>query len=213
MANRVCWSCETKAHHTSSGEPVAARDRERHFMAFKCDECGVMSVGERDFIGESKANVKAVMNAPDADLVWHPAVALGKDYPSVPAHIAAAGSEAHTCHSVYAYRSAILMARAVVEATAKDKGVTTGQLHAKIEAMYDQGLVRELVKDTAHEIRFMGNGMAHGDFLVDVDAVDSEDVLAFMDEVLEEVYQAPARLNARKAERAARKAAAEVESP
>lgn len=212
MANRVCWNCGVKAHHATFGDPTVTPGGQRFFLAFQCDECGVLSLGEAHYQNASLSTVKGVMQRPDASLVWHPASALGKDYPDVPTHIASAASEAHTCHSVNAYRAAILMARAVVEATAKDKGIKSGQLHSKIEQLYDAGHVRELVKETAHEIRFMGNDMAHGDFVTDVDEVDSADVIAFMDEVLEEVYQAPARVNARKVERAARKAAAQADS-
>lgn len=208
MANRVCWNCGVKAHQSAHGDATTSTRNDRFFLAFKCDECGVLSIGEHADDGTiPRTSVKSALST-RSTLYWHPVTALGKDFPDVPGHIALAASEAHTCHSVNAYRAAILMARAVVEATAKDKGVKSGQLHSKIEQLYDAGHVRELVKETAHEIRFMGNDMAHGDFVTDVDEVDSADVLAFMDEVLEEVYQAPARVNARKAERAARKAAA-----
>lgn len=211
MANRVCWNCGTKSHHTILGDATRTPLIPRFFLPFTCDECGVVSVGETVLSDStSVGTAKSLMDRPNTDLVWHPANALGKDFPDVPAHIAAAASEAHTCHSVNAYRAAILMARAVVEATAKDKGVVTGTLAAKIAKLEKDGFVRALVRETADEIRFLGNDMAHGDFVTDVDEVDSADVLAFMDEVLEEVYQAPARVNARQVERAARKAAAEA---
>lgn len=211
MANRVCWNCGVKAHQEAHGEAAMAKNSPRYFLAFKCDECGVMSIGERSF-EKAVSSAKSLLMARDAPVIWHPAQALGKDFPDVPAHIAAAASEAHTCHSVNAYRSAILMARAVVEASAKEKGIVQGNLASKIDGLLAKGLVREMVKDTAHEIRFLGNDMAHGDFVSDVSAVESEDVLAFMDEVLEEVFQAPARLDARRTERLARKAAAEAGS-
>lgn len=187
-----------------------AKNSPRYFLAFTCDECGAMSIGEQSF-DKPISSAKAILNARNAALIWHPAQALGKDFRDVPGHIAAAASEAHTCHSVNAYRSAILMARSVVEATAKEKGITRGSLADKIDGLLAKGFVREMVKDTAHEIRFLGNDMAHGDFVTDVSAVESEDVLAFMDEVLDEVFQSPARLDARRAERLARAAAAEAQ--
>ena len=49
------------------------------------------------------------------------------------------------------------------------------------------------------------NEMAHGDFHVEATAQDSEEILAFMGEVLGEVYQRPARVAARRAERQKRK--------
>src|SRR5690606_22866112 len=211
MASRVCWRCRVSAHQAVWGEPTKLPGTDVWFLAFNCDECGALSLAEtRNDTGTTHV-AKSHMSQPGAVLTWHPASALGKDFPDVPDHIAAAASEAHTCHSVNAYRAAILMARAVVEAIAKDKGATEGQLAAKIGAMEKAGLIRELVKDTAHETRFLGNGMAHGDFVAGVDEGDWADVLALMDELLDEVYQAPARVNARRTERAARKAAAKVE--
>jgi hypothetical protein len=181
--------------------------RER-YGPFQCDECGVMSIGHGQF-SQGAMTVEAQMIAPDAPLSWLPERFSGKPYPDVPEHIASAASEAHTCFSAQAYRGAIILARAVVEATAKDKGATTGTLAAKIQKLYDDKHVRELIKDTADEIRHMGNDMAHGDFVDPVSKEEAEDVLEFMAEVLDEVYQAPARVNARRDERLARKAAAQ----
>jgi hypothetical protein len=42
----------------------------------------------------------------------------------VPAKIAAAASEANDCMTVDAFRGALLLARSVIEAAAKDKGMT-----------------------------------------------------------------------------------------
>ena len=89
--------------------------------------------------------------------------------------------------------SAILMARTVVEATAKAKGITRGMLVAKIDDLAAQGFIRTDTKEAAHEIRHFGNDMAHGD-IEDVPEVDDvRDVLVLMDEILSEVFQGPAR--------------------
>lgn len=89
--------------------------------------------------------------------------------------------------------SAILMARTVVEATAKDKGIKTGSLVAKIDELARQGFIRPSTKDAAHEIRHFGNDMAHGDIEEVPDSEDVQDVLVLMDEILSEVFQGPAR--------------------
>jgi hypothetical protein len=98
-------------------------------------------------------------------------------------------------------RAAILLARGVVEATAKDKGITSGQLYAKIEALHDQAFVRSFTRDAAHELRFLGNDMAHGDFVAPVDSDDANAVLDVMSEILNEVYQGPARVTRMQAKR------------
>lgn len=168
-----------------------------------CGECRVMSLGSHPTL---VTGTKNAMDQAGAEVRWLPERFSGKAYPDVPAHIASAASEAHTCFSAQAYRGAIMLARAVVEATAKDKGAKTGTLAAKIEKLRDEGHIRELVKDTADEIRYMGNDMAHGDFIDPVTSEEAEDVLTFMAEVLDEVYQAPARLNAQRSKRLAQKA-------
>lgn len=141
-----------------------------------------------------------------SEIGWQPSKVGGKSFPDVPAHISSAADEAHRCHSIGAHRAAILLGRSVVEATAKDKGIVKGTLAAKIDELETAGHVRNLIAETAHEIRYLGNDMAHGDFVEPATADQAEDVLAFMDEVLNEVYQAPARVNARKAARTAAKA-------
>ncbi len=185
-------------------------------MPFVCDECGVLSIGYAALGAQDATQPSATLDTGDCDVLWYPAVALHKEYPDVPDHIAAAASEAHACQSIGAHRAAVMLARAVVEATAKHNGIKNGLLHAKIDEMFKQEIISKLTKSTAHEIRFMGNDMAHGDFVIELDAEDSGDVLTFMDELLAEVYQSPARLSARQVVRAARndeaKKRAEVEA-
>jgi hypothetical protein len=140
------------------------------------------------------------------ELGWQPRALGGKDFPEVPEHIASAADEAHQCQALGAHRAAILLGRSVVEATAKDKGITNGNLASKIDGLRDALHIRPMIAETAHEIRHLGNDMAHGDFVEPVTTDQAEDVLFFMDEVLDEVYQGPARVNARKESRIAAKA-------
>lgn len=128
-----------------------------------------------------------------------------KLFPDVPLAIASAASEAHRCRQACnANRAAILMARSVIEATAKHKGIISGQLINKIDEMYDQRLIRPDVRDGAHEVRHLGNDMAHGDFVQDVGPADTDLVLALMDAVLADVFQSPALVAKAKAAREAR---------
>jgi len=147
-----------------------------------------------------------IVTVSDSDIIeiW-PKHVGGKEFPDVPQHIASAADEAHRCFSIGSLRAAVLLARSVVEATAKEKGITRGTLANRIDEMADQNLVREYVKDGAHEVRHLGNDMAHGDFVLPVELSEAELVLALMDEVLGEVFQGPARVaNARAARLAKR---------
>lgn len=213
MASRICWQCGTKAHHTPVANAYTFQIRQGHRLVYgllRCDECqaGSLAVG-----AVPKGTAKPVewsvstLASANADLTWIPERGTGKEFPDVPEHIAAAADEAHRCRSINANRAAAALARSVVEATAKDRGHTTGTLERKINEMHAAGDLSELAKETAHEIRFVGNEMAHGDFVVAIEGEDADDVLHFMDEVLNAVYQAPARLNAAREQRLARKAA------
>lgn len=62
----------------------------------------------------------------------------------------------------------------------------------------------------AHAIRGFGNDMAHGDICDPVDADDAEEVLEIMSEILSELFQSPARVQAIQAKVAAREALAKA---
>ncbi|MEU6611578.1 DUF4145 domain-containing protein [Streptomyces shenzhenensis] len=138
---------------------------------------------------------------------WVPDKPPVKAYPdSVPKAIAAVAAEAHSSLRVGNIQAAVLMARTTVEATAKAKGITSGNLVAKIDALYAQHLIYEHVRDAAHEVRFAGNDAAHGDLVDDpISAEESESIVELMDMLLEGVFIAPAKTAAQAAARLARK--------
>lgn len=81
----------------------------------------------------------------------------------------------------------------------------TQGIAAKIDQLAAQGLIRAAVSEQAHEIRHLGNSAAHGDLGDPVTAEDSEEVLHLMGEVLNEVWQSPARAARLAAARKAKK--------
>lgn len=168
----------------------------------KCDHCGRASLG---VTSKPKTNpsttTQYLSDAPDDSITWYPRVGFAPEFPDVPEHIARAAKEAHASESINSFMAAILMARTVVEATAKEKGIMKGNLLSKIDELASQSVIRNDTKDAAHEIRHLGNDMAHGDIADLPDSDDVADVLALMDEVLNEVFQGPAktaRLRARR---------------
>lgn len=133
----------------------------------------------------------AVLDSGDI-VEWYPRHIGGKDFPDVPDYIASTADEAHKCLSVGAHRGAIALARAVVEATAKDHGIEKGMLDKKIEQLAENGIISAAMKDAADEIRFAGNEVAHGDLAEEpITKEDSEEVLTLMDAILTRVYQEP----------------------
>jgi hypothetical protein len=177
--------------------------------AYRCDECSFLSLAFRGAsAGSHLANTRHHL---EQQPTWLPAVGASPDFPDVPEDIAAAASEAYGCQSIGAHRGAVMLARSVIEATAKAKGFTTGLLFHKIEAMFKAGLVREHVKDAAHEVRHLGNDTAHGDFVEPVTEEAADEVLQLMSEVLDEVFQSPARVQRRRQARLDKEASKAVE--
>ncbi len=210
MASRICWYCEKDAHQTPIGEPRFASNG-RWYLPYRCDACRVLSIGSASLPGLVDGQATAALpklNAHGAAVEWQPVRMVGRRFDDVPSPIDAAASEAWACYSIGQYRSSVLMARAVVEATAKQQEIRTGNLMAKIDALYKAETIGKGVKEAAHEIRFMGNEMAHGDFVTDIGEDECADVLTFLEEFLNEVYQRSARLTAFREQRLARRAAA-----
>jgi hypothetical protein len=209
MPNHVCWLCEANTGHSIVGSPTFIDTRHAKSMpvvppndtteivcaAFACAVCKGMSVGLTTAPSGVRQNVKShVADKPGDQFAWQPHAGKSRSYPDVPEHIADAAREAFECHSSGHYRAAILLARSVIEATAKASDVKTGNLQSKIDALAKKGLIRPLIKDAAHGVRVFGNEMAHGDFVQPVLAEESKQVIQLMGEILNEVFQQPARV-------------------
>lgn len=200
------------------------------FALFTCDACGYAVLGKIDFDFEAMYQyLLAHSDDPRASLVyntlgyphtvlacnvfdtqpsaiqWIPANSIGKEYEDVPKDIASAASEAYSCFSINANRAAVLLARTALEATAKDKGITDGSLNKKIDKMAEKGIITDQLAQEAHEIRLLGNDMAHGDLGTPVEEDDASDILGFLDSVLDYVYQQPIAIQKRQDLRKRRK--------
>lgn len=196
MASTTCAFCGRLSHMTVEWAEVI-REEEGILLqgAATCDHCERASIGVSDQPGGQSGHTgKDRFDwTPDENFEWIPSKGVSPEFPDVPDAIAMAAKEAHASLSINARMAAILMARTVVEATAKAKGITGGQLWAKIDALATDGHIRESTREAAHEIRHFGNDMAHGDIDDVPSADDASDVLALMNEVLNEVFQGPAR--------------------
>jgi hypothetical protein len=165
---------------------------------FTCSQCNAPSIGTH-WSNSSRPAIH-VMNDITLDPEWLPASASGKEYPEAPSAIASTADEAHRCFSINAYRGAIALARAALEATAKDKEYTKGNLDKKIKDMVEGGLLRPNIGVIADQLRLAGNGVLHADNAGDdakvdaPDSTDAENALWLLDQVLAEVYQSTARL-------------------
>jgi len=214
MASRVCWNCNQTARMALLPDSISVERVEnqptlwRVMGAYRCDGCGWHSIGfsgvQVTYSEDTPSKQENYEALTTNVLEWHPEYPKRRSFPHVPKHIASAASEAFECHSIGAHRAAGSMARSVIEATAKDKGITKGNLQSKIDEMEKQSLVRPLIKDAAHEVRHLGNDIAHGDFIDPVTKEETAEVLELMAEILNEVYQAPAKIAKRQAARTAK---------
>jgi hypothetical protein len=213
MTATVCAWCKTHSNMTplTSPLPVTLNEKgtERLLQAsFQCNHCRKLSIGSVFLPVRATVPGSVVPEWWDhQDLKWTPEQVGGRVFPDVPAHIASAADEAFRCRSINSLRAAILMARSAIEATCKHHAVINGSLAAKIDDMAAKDLIRSFTQDAAHELRFLGNDMAHGDFLEEVDPDDADAVLDVLAEILNEVYQGPARSGRMRAKREAAKAA------
>ncbi|GAA1431358.1 hypothetical protein GCM10009616_18260 [Microlunatus lacustris] len=175
-------------------------------MVYVCDSCQYLNIGvtRLDLPYPDREDWEAAIAKPDD---WLPIDLEGYWLDAGPDHIRSAAAEAHVCLNAGALRGAVVLARSVIEAVAKDKSITSGSIHSKIEALFTKGHISEDIRDTAHEIRFAGNDMAHGDFETSPGREDAEAILGLMGEVLQAVYVRPANLARIREKRIAKKAA------
>lgn len=124
---------------------------------------------------------------------WSPPPMRPVETEFIPEGVAGFFEEAHNAFSISAYRAVLLLVRSVIEATAKQQGVTTGSLVQKINKLHDEGHLRRGTKDMAHALRILGNDMAHGDIDEVPTQEDANDALTIARFVLDDVYVADAR--------------------
>lgn len=128
-------------------------------------------------------------------ITWQPRNVVVKAVEDVPAGIDEAAGESIAALAIGAYKAAVLMCRAVIEATAKDHEITKGTLYEKITKLEERRVITPATADAAHEIRHLGNDMAHGDFATtSVTEAEAGEVVEITEALLAEVYQRPARI-------------------
>lgn len=213
MADTTCGWCGIHTHMTLLAKTTIGTEQDDFASidqhAHTCDHCGRITIATI-LDGTSYTPTQPNPQRFEGDhgyvfVEWTPQHTPHTTYPDVPEHIAAAATEATLCLSVSAHRAVGGLARAVIEATAKDKGITVRGIHPKIEGLEAAGHIRPSITATAHEIRLFGNDMAHGDFTDPITHDQAADTIALMSELLQEVYQGPARLARVTADREAKK--------
>ena len=122
---------------------------------------------------------------------------------SIPEAIRADYAEARRCQYVNAFKGAVALYRRVVEATAchhlgaaaRDAKGRTKQLFELIDALHSGGLITKDLKESAHEVRLLGNYGAHvqDDGLDRATSEEAEGVREIAWQLLHALFVAPAK--------------------
>jgi hypothetical protein len=211
MLSGICAFCGNQTHFTARtgrrAEGEGASDQ-RNFHQYRieiaatCDACHRFNtaIGASQFasrtlkVNQILSSTEAVTEGEDMKIEsWSPPPMRPVDASFVPDGVAGYFKEAHDAFSVAAYRGVLLLVRSVVEATAKDRGITSGTLVQKINKLGDDGHIRSGTRDMAHALRILGNDAAHGDIDEIPTKDDAEDALTIARFVLDDVYVADAR--------------------
>jgi hypothetical protein len=177
--------------------------------AFECGNCHQFSVatwGHKS--NHSDPSMGRIYDTegplPPGDAIWNPPPGIGKDFPDIPPHLAAVASEAYLCRNVGALRGAIILARTVIEGTAKHLGCQKNGIAAKLEWMRDEDHIRRKTFAAGDALRLAGNGIAHFDPEDGITLEECDELLLLMENVLYEALEADKRRENAQALRAAR---------
>ncbi len=208
MLSGTCAFCGNQTHFTARAGRVNSLRldsdgyRYRLEITATCDAChrfncavGVSQDARRELKQEHIFTpAEAVAEGESMTIEsWSPPPMRHVDVTFIPDGVAGFFSEANDAFSIGAYRAVLLLVRSVIEATAKDREVTTGNLVKKINQLHADGHIRKGTKDMAHALRILGNDMAHGDIDDIPTQEDADDALTIARFILDDVYVADAR--------------------
>lgn len=156
-------------------------DRGDSFVIARCQACwAYLVVGHLDY-GDWR------VFWPQAD------VAVSDDIPSA---IRAAVKEAKLCLSVGAYEASLMMSRTALIRLQRDRKVQS------LKGLWEHGELSATLYGQADEVRLWANIVGHADVEPgDVSRDDAEEVIFYLESIMDAVYVQPASLGRRKAKR------------
>lgn len=129
---------------------------------------------------------------------WWPMPGLGALSNNVPEPIASAYDEGIRAIGVNAPRAAAVMFRAALAEVIEDKGSTMARsknnLYAKLKQMNDDGTLHPSISEWAGEIRILGNAGGHPESKYPVTDEESRELAQLTRQLLEVIYEVPARI-------------------
>lgn len=93
-----------------------------------------------------------------------------------------------------------IMARSALQAITRQQKAKGSNLYEEIEDLSKKGLIPKIIKEWSHEVRLLGNPVAHPemDEVAEdepTDPKDAEDIVEFLDYLLEYLYDLPAQID------------------
>jgi hypothetical protein len=116
----------------------------------------------------------------------------------IPQQIADAFAEAHMALMVQCPRAAVVMTRRTLEAVTEDKGALKGSLADRLEALGAKGVLHPMLSEWATDVRLIGDAGSHSDPIEEVSMDDARQLLSFVRELLNYMYELPAELARRR---------------
>jgi len=110
--------------------------------------------------------------------------------------------QAHDSLNNENYDAAAVMARSALQAVMRSQKAKGKDLYGEIEDLAAKGIIPTIIKDWAHEVRQLAKPAAHPDEDEDeTSSEDAEDIVKFLDYLLEYTYDVPARIKKYRARR------------
>lgn len=176
-------------HHAEKKKPNGSKVL--NFDTLKCGNCAgyVMVLWSANEYGGSQGLHASrvipfplkITNAPDH---WPPAIQRN-------------WLQAHKSMEAENWDAAAVMARTAMQTALRDKNATGANLLEEINNLGTQRLLPPLMIDWSHEVRLLGNQATHPDPQDQgVESNDANDIVEFLDYLLEYLYDLPQRIDA-----------------
>lgn len=176
-------------------EPVF-HDRVVSLLCRNCNQPIV--VIEEEFVGEKPSRGEARSGQTSwKGFFWWPFLNIGLSE-DIPQSVQKILQEAKVTFATQCYRSSAVMARRALEDIMVDKGELTGTLAHRIKNLVSAGIIDKNIGDWATEIRLIGNTAAHSDSAEDVNKEDANQIIMFIDQLINYMYIMPAAVNKRR---------------
>lgn len=180
--------------HTAEARAITGLDEDSTLYAiYVCQDCGKRFIAKGIFIRE-KPNLSRIPQ-------WFPIYPIPTREVSkkIPQPIRGEFEEAALCFSVSAFRACVSMCQRVLESICQEKTVSG------LNDLLGNGIISKTLFDRATEIRLWAGITKHKPLTESVATEDAEELLNYLDSILNAVYVEPARYDRLKQKRQQKK--------